>query len=113
MNTFERRPFDEAVTVAIAIDRHAPAVADAAAELNDLAHARALPGPVIVQGRSLTQEALEELADARNYLVWQHHIRTRQDAGDDELATIEQAIAAVASAWQCVSAVHTPIEVGA
>ncbi len=98
--TFDRNPFGEAVTVAIAIARHAPAADGAGDELNDLADARALPGPVVAAGRSFVTEAREELADARNYLVWQHHVRRLDGASAVELAAIERSIAAIAVAWQ-------------
>lgn len=43
----------------------------AAANLRDFADARAHEGPVLMpEGRSLKQEAFEELADAANYLSW-------------------------------------------
>lgn len=44
---------------------------DASAQnLNQMALRRALPGGVRTRGRSLPEEALEELADCRSYLVW-------------------------------------------
>ncbi len=56
--------------------------------LEAFAHSRAHPGPVRVKGRSLRREALEELADLRNYLVWevQFDLQPRADAGDDVAA---------------------------
>lgn len=38
--------------------------------LSDFADRRARPGPVLCAGRDLELEAAEELADARNYVVW-------------------------------------------
>ncbi len=104
MSTFERVPIDEAVTVALAVERYAPEAADAAAEMTDLAALRAHPGPVIVDDRSFRTEALEELADGRNYLVWLHRLRTSEHCPDDELDAIDRAIASFAVAWQHVTA---------
>lgn len=43
-----------------------------ARELVDLAHARALPGPVLVDGRDFKVEGWDELADCVNYSTWDH-----------------------------------------
>lgn len=110
MTSFDREPLDEALVVAFAVARHAPLARKAATELTDLAALRALPGPVIVNDRSFPREALEELADTRNYLVWQHRTRFEADAGHDELAAIERAIASLAVTWQHVNALTDPKE---
>ncbi len=104
MTNFDRAPLDEAITVALAVERYAPQAADAAAEMTDLAALRALPGPVIVGDRSFRTEALEELADGRNYLVWLHRLRSSEDCPDNELVAIDRAIATFAVAWQHVTA---------
>lgn len=49
----------------------ARALADALDELTAIAHARARPGPVeLPDDRRLPEEAVEELADAINYVTW-------------------------------------------
>ena len=59
-------PLERALTKDAAATVRAPA-----ARLNDFADRRAKPGPVsLADGRDLELEAAEELADARNYLVW-------------------------------------------
>jgi hypothetical protein len=96
---------DEALTLELAVTRYAPDSGFAASELTELADARALPGPVEVDGRCFVNEAREELADARSYLVWEHYQRRADGGADDdrELAAIERALAALATAWQHLS----------
>lgn len=105
MTAFVRSPFEEALIVELAVQRYAPEDAGfAASDLNQLADARALPGPVEHAGRCFVTEAREELADARNYLAWQH--RLRGDVGSDaELTALERAIAALVVAWEQLAAV--------
>lgn len=55
------------VGVTAAAARHFQVSADS---INAMAGARALPGPVRVEGRDLCREALEEAADGRNYICW-------------------------------------------
>lgn len=108
--SFTRRPFDEALTLELAVSRYAPDSGFAASELTELAHARALPGPVEVDGRCFVTEAREELADGRSYLVWEHYLRRRAGADDTdpELVAIERALAAIATAWQHLASPAIP-----
>lgn len=58
-----RNPDEETAITRAATDRQ-----EAAAALSRLAAERARSGPV--QVRALVTEAVEELADARNYVIW-------------------------------------------
>jgi hypothetical protein len=104
-SAFTRVPFDEALTLELAVSRYAPDSGFAASELTELADARALPGPVEVDGRCFVTEAREELADARSYLVWEHYQRRADGGADDgpDLQLLELALAALATAWQHLS----------
>lgn len=114
MISFPRSPFEEALTLELAVQRYAPDAELAVDELTALGDARALPGPVQVTGRerSFITEAREELADARNYLVWHHRDRRLNDAADDELAALERALAALAIAWLALNAAATASSLG-
>lgn len=112
MISFPRSSFEEALTLELAVQRYAPDAEFAVADLNAMADARALPGPVQLSGRDFVIEAREELADARNYLVWHHRERRLADAADDELAALERAIAALAIAWQSLDAATTASSLG-
>ena len=105
---FDRHVFQEALTVVLAVRRYAPAADDAAAELMTLADDRALPGPVLLDGRDFVAEAREELADACNYLVWECRRRLGQEAADGELDALERAIAGLAVTWQALALVPAP-----
>jgi hypothetical protein len=75
--------------------------------LNELSEQRAWPGGVKVGPERpvpLVEEAMEELADLRSYLVWQAQtLRDAALAGDseacDQYARIMRALAATVAAW--------------
>jgi hypothetical protein len=80
-------------------------------KLNRLSEDRAWPGGVEVEGREqpLLQEAQEEIADLRSYLVWQaQDLRERVLAQDseacDEYARVMRALAATTAAWAALAA---------
>lgn len=57
--------------------------------LAHFAEQRAKPGPVLEPpGRDLVVEALEELADARNYLVWRTASEMREPEPDGQVAAL-------------------------
>lgn len=80
--------------------------------LNRLSEERAWPGGVEIEGRErpLVQEALEEIADLRSYLVWQaQSLRERVLAEDseacDEYARVMRALAAAVAAWAALASI--------
>jgi hypothetical protein len=73
----------------------------AALELSEFAEDRAGTGPVVdVEQRDFALEALEELADARNYLVW----LARLHAGHPATVRLVDAIGALVHAYAEVNA---------
>lgn len=78
--------------------------------LNKLSDERAWPGGVEIESRTkpLLDEAKEEIADLRSYLVWQAQaLRERVLAEDseacDEYARIMRALAATVAAWAALA----------
>lgn len=71
-------------------------------DLNDYAHARAHPGGVRLTGRDLLRELREEIADGRNYLVWD--IMECQVAGDPDgrIPALTRALACLVAAWRAL-----------
>lgn len=86
---------------AVGLDR---TVADS---LTAFAEQRARPGPIVE--RDFVTEALEELADCRNYLIWgaqQAAARTTEDGepNDSEYAQLLTALSHVLRAWEQIPA---------
>ena len=72
----------------------------AADMLSHFAGTRIAPGPVqLPDGRSLPQEAREELADARNYLTWEIIRRVDEDR---DTGALYDALGHVLRAWQAL-----------
>lgn len=76
--------------------------------LTHFAEQRAKPGPVVEPpGRDLALEALEELADARNYLVWRAVSELRRPAPDGDVGVLVQdALTHLAAAFDVVVRLH-------
>jgi hypothetical protein len=78
--------------------------------LNAVADERAWPGGVEVEARPvpLIEEAKEEIADLRSYLVWKaQSLREQVGTGDseacDEYARVMRALAATVAAWAALA----------
>ena len=105
---FDRSPVVEHGIVSRAARAHGASCRDAT-ELSAFANERALPGPVRrADGQSFPREAREEIADARNYLVWHYQILERSGATPRELNDVDRAIAALVRAWGWLCRVETP-----
>jgi hypothetical protein len=76
--------------------------------LTRFAEGRARPGAVLEPvGRDLSMEALEELADARNYLVWRAAAEWRSPhPNEDILADISEALVHVVRAFDTTMRLH-------
>lgn len=75
-------------------------------DLDDFADSRTRPGPVDMgpeaSPRDLIREALEELADCRNYLVWRIQQLRTENGGTFEVFRVQAALAVVVLAWRAV-----------
>jgi hypothetical protein len=92
--------FERAIVEGAATGRATPV---AVADLNAFAEQRAGTGPVRDhERRDMRRETLEELADARNYLVW-----WRTQPGADP-ARIDEALAGLAGVWELVAEPAAP-----
>jgi hypothetical protein len=105
-----RDPIDERRQTIATVDRR---LEPAAQRLSDLASYRAGPAPIEdLDGRDFDRETIEELADARNYLLWWRRQANRlaAEAGDDVTAArvrradehLAEALAAVVAACHAV-----------
>lgn len=85
---------------AVTDDAALPRLVAIAGRLSDFAEQRAGDGPVVdAEDRDFALEVLEELADARNYLVWWID---RFAAADGAAASARAALAAVVVAYSAV-----------
>lgn len=65
---------------------------------------RAGDGPVELEDRDLTLEALEELADARNYIVWRlRQLREADTVDIGEITRTRRALGLVAAAYESLA----------
>lgn len=103
-----RRLEDELVTAALHHELTLAFLRRAAHELNAFADERALPGPVRRRdGQDFVQEAREELADARNYLVWHAQVLRREADADARLVKVYRALVALVETWRLLAAIES------
>lgn len=116
--TFQRSPRDEDRLLA-AITRNEGIDPAVTRSISQYAAARTRPGPVVLDdGRDLLVEAAEELADARNYLVWALQAAERRflDADSDAATAaalddyhrIADALTGVLHAWAALGPTSNP-----